>query len=178
MPFELQPTLIGPLLELRPLRETDWVELYALASDPLIWEQHPDRERWREARFRVVFREGMESGGALLAIDRATVRPVGFTRYYDYHPGSSEIGIGWTFLARSHWGGRYNSEMKDLMVRHAFKFVDTVVFSAGADNLRSRRAIEKLGAVAAGTETNHNGGRSVVYRLTPATYKGYGGGRG
>jgi len=172
--FELQPTLTGRLLELRPLRPDDWDALSALASDPLIWEQHPDRERWREERFRVVFREGMESGGALLAVDRQTGRPIGFTRYHDYHPELSQIEIGWTFLARSHWGGRYNSEMKDLMVRHAFKFVKTVVFSAGVDNLRSRRAIEKLGSTPRGTKTNTNGGESVVYHLTAATYKGNG----
>lgn len=169
---DLQPTLTGRLLELRPLRADDWDALYALAGDPLIWEQHPDRERWREERFRVVFREGMESGGALLAIDRQSGRPIGFTRYHDYHPELSEIEIGWTFLARSHWGGRYNSEMKDLMVRHAFRFVDTVVFSVGVDNLRSRRAVEKLGAVLAGTRKNQNGGDSVVYHLTAASYKG------
>ncbi|HWZ27990.1 MAG TPA: GNAT family N-acetyltransferase [Gemmatimonadales bacterium] len=172
--FDLQPTLTGRLLEMRPLRADDWDALYALASDPLIWEQHPDRERWREERFRVVFREGMESGGALLAVDRQTGRAIGFTRYHDYHPELSEIEIGWTFLARSHWGGRYNSEMKDLMVRHAFKFVDTVVFSAGVDNLRSRRAIEKLGAVPAGTKTNQSGSDSVVYHLTAASYRGSG----
>lgn len=171
-PFDLQPTLTGRLVELRPLREDDWDALYALARDPLIWEQHPDRERWREERFRVVFRGGMESGGALLALDRETGRPIGFTRYHDYHPELSKIEIGWTFLARSHWGGRYNSEMKDLMVRHALKFVDTVVFSAGVDNLRSRRAIEKLGAVPAGTKTNENGGESAVYHLTTASYQG------
>jgi len=102
-PFDLQPTLTGPLLELRPLREDDWAALYALASDPLIWEQHPDSGRWREERFRVVFREGLESGGALLAVDRETGRPAGFTRYHDHHPERAEIEIGWTFLARSHW---------------------------------------------------------------------------
>jgi len=174
MAVDLQPTLTGKLLQMRPLREDDWDAIYALARDPLIWEQHPDRERWREERFRVVFREGMESGGALVAVDLATRRPIGFTRYHDFRPEQSEIEIGWTFLARSHWGGKYNSEMKDLMVRHAFTFVNTVVFSAGVDNLRSRRAIEKLGAVRFGTEINRNGGESVVYHLTAASYKGYG----
>lgn len=174
LPFELQPTLTGKLLMMRPLRAEDWDALYALARDPLIWEQHPDRERWREARFRVVFREAMESGGALVAVELATGKPIGFTRYHDYHPEKSEIEIGWTFLARSHWGGKYNSEMKDLMVRHAFRFVKTVAFSAGEENVRSRRAIEKLGAVEVGTETNQNGGQSVVYHLTAASYKGHG----
>lgn len=173
MAVDLQPTLTGALLEMRPLREEDWDALYALAKDPLIWEQHPDRERWREERFQVVFREGMDSGGALVAVDLTTGRPIGFTRYHDFEPAQSRIEIGWTFLARSHWGGRYNAEMKDLMVRHAFTFVKTVVFSAGVDNLRSRKAIEKLGAAPVGTKVNQNGGESVVYHLTAASYKGY-----
>lgn len=171
-PADLQPTLTGKRLEMRPLREDDWGALFALARDPLIWGQHPDRERWREERFRVVFREAIASKGALVAVDLATGRPIGFTRYHDYHPERSAIEIGWTFLARSHWGGKYNSEMKDLMIRHALQFVTTVVFSAGVDNLRSRRAIEKLGAVPVGTKINTNGGESVVYHLTRESYQG------
>jgi len=171
--FDLQPTLTGTLLEMRPLHPDDWEALFLAASDPLIWEQHPDRERYREERFRVVFREGLESGGALVAVDRSTGRVIGFTRYHDYRPGK-QIEIGWTFLARSHWGGRFNAEMKDLMIRHAFRFVPTVEFSAGVNNLRSRRAIEKLGAVPAGTEKDSRGGDSAVYHLTPETYRGHG----
>ena len=170
--FDLQPTLTGTLLEMRPLAPGDWEALYRAASDPLIWEQHPDRERYREERFRVVFREALESGGALVAVDRATDQVVGFTRYHDYRP-PTQIEIGWTFLARSHWGGRYNAEMKDLMIRHAFRFVPTVEFSAGVRNLRSRRAIEKLGAAEVGTEVDSRGGDSVVYHLTAETYRGY-----
>ena len=171
--FELQPVLTGPLLEMRPLRPDDWDALFQAASDPLIWEQHPDRHRYREERFRVVFREGLESGGALVAVDRATGKVIGFTRYHDLVKGR-RVEIGWTFLARSHWGGRYNGEMKDLMIRHAFRFVPIVVFSVGVNNQRSRRAVEKLGAVLAGTKKDSRGGDSVVYHLEPRTYRGYG----
>jgi len=56
------------------------------------------------------------------------------------------VEIGWTFLERAFWGGTYNREMKSLMLDHAFKFVDRVVFVVGENNLRSQRALQKIGA--------------------------------
>jgi len=106
--FALQPNLIGEVIELRPLRPEDWGNLFAVASDPLIWEQHPDRHRYEEKIFREVFRGALESGGALVAINRKTRAVVGSSRYVGYDPQKSEIEIGWTFLARSYWGGKFN----------------------------------------------------------------------
>src|SRR5262245_15940454 len=168
MPFELQPTLAGSLLVLRPLRPEDWESLYAVASDPLIWEQHPDNERYKELVFGEFFRGALESGGALVAIDRRDGRIVGSSRYADYDEARSEIEIGWTFLARSHWGGRYNGEMKRLMLDHAFRFVDSVVFIIGPKNMRSRRAIVKIGGVLAGTNFAR-GRENLVYRIARPT---------
>ena len=164
--FELQPTLAGKLIELRPLRPGDWGPLFAVASDPLIWEQHPARDRYQEDVFREFFHKGLESGGAFVAIDRATGRIIGSSRYHDYRPDESEIEVGYTFLARSHWGGAYNGEMKQLMLRHAFRFVDRVVFLIGPENWRSRKAVEKIGGVFVGTRMNHEGRDSVVYEIT------------
>ena len=129
MSFDLQPTLRGELLVLRPLRTEDFHDLYAVASDPLIWEQHPDSDRHKEDVFREFFRVAQESGGALVAIDAKDGRVIGSSRFYGYDEGRSEIEIGWTFLARAYWGGIYNREMKTLMLRHAFRFVNSVVFS-------------------------------------------------
>lgn len=172
MSFELQPTLAGDLLELRPLRVTDWDHLYAVARDPLIWEQHPSSDRWKEPVFRAFFKEAIESGGALAAIDRATGQIVGSSRYHAYSAERNEVEIGWTFLARSHWGGTFNGEMKRLMLGHAFRFVDNVVFVIGPKNMRSRKAVEKLGAVLAETRPNVTTGReSVVYRLTSRQFR-------
>jgi len=148
--FELQPHLKGELVELRPLRPEDWDGLYRAASDPLIWEVHPVSDRWTEDVFRQFFGEALESGGAFIAIDRKTGETIGSSRYHNYKPGESEVEIGSTFLARSHWGGIYNGEMKRLMLDHAFRFVGRVVFRIGTTNLRSRRAIEKIGGVLTG----------------------------
>ncbi|HEY6807449.1 MAG TPA: GNAT family N-acetyltransferase [Gemmatimonadales bacterium] len=166
MPFDLQPTLTGDLLELRPLRAADSDALYAVASDPLIWEQHPDSDRWKPDVFREFFRVALESGGALVAIDKKEGRIVGSSRYHDYRPAEGVIEIGWTFLARSHWGGTYNGEMKRLMLDHAFRFVERVVFLVGVHNVRSQRAVEKIGGVRTGTRRAPNGRETVVFQIT------------
>src|SRR5262245_28505620 len=164
MSFELQPTLVGSLVELRPLRPEDWDALFAVASDPLIWEQHPDSERYKEAVFREFFRGALASGGALVAIDRRDGRIIGSSRYAEYDEARSEIEIGWTFLARSYWGGQYNGEMKRLMLEHAFRFVDSVVFLIGPGNVRSQRAVERIGAVLVGSSFTR-GRENLVYRV-------------
>src|SRR5712671_1151069 len=145
--FELQPHLVGDLLELRPLRPEDWEGLYAVASDPLIWEQHPACDRYKEEVFKEFFREALESQGAFVVIDRTTQQIIGSSRYFGFKPQKREIEIGWTFLARSHWGGKYNGELKRLMLDHAFRFVDSVVFLVGPTNFRSRKAMEKIDGV-------------------------------
>ncbi len=165
MPIDLQPTLRGSLLELRPLRPDDWDALYAVASDPLIWEQHPNRDRYEEGVFREFFRVALESGSAFVAVDLTDGRVIGSSRYHGYDEEASEIEIGWTFLARSHWGGRYNGEMKRLMLDHAFQFVDNVVFVIGPQNVRSQMAVQRIGGVLVGHE-DVRGRESVVYRIT------------
>ena len=157
MSFDLQPHLKGELIELRPLKPSDWNHLFAVASDSLIWEQHPERDRYKEDVFRVFFKEALESGGAFVIIDRKVQQIIGSTRFYGYDPEKSEIEIGWTFLARKYWGGRYNAEMKRLLLNHAFKFVESVVFFIGEDNVRSQKAIEKVGAVKVGLATRSYG---------------------
>jgi RimJ/RimL family protein N-acetyltransferase len=166
MPFQLQPSLEGELLEIRPLRAEDFDALYAVASDPLIWEQHPNSDRCQLDVFRKFFDEAMESGGALLVIDRKDGRVIGSSRFHCYDLERSEIEIGWSFLARSHWGGVYNGELKRLMLAHAFKFVDNVIFLVDSNNRRSQRAVEKIGGVRAGTKADPSGRESFIYRIT------------
>jgi RimJ/RimL family protein N-acetyltransferase len=180
--FELQPHLIGELVEARPLRPDDWEALFEVASDPLIWEQHPASDRYKEEVFREFFQAALESGGAFAVIDRATGKVIGSTRYCGFDPSRSEIEIGWTFLARSHWGGQYNGELKRLMLDHAFQFVETVIFHIGAANTRSRKAIERLGAVLTDrSEDRHIQGNvveHVIYELRrPPSVGEYGIGR-
>ena len=150
MSFDLQPYLKGELIELRPLKPEDWDDLFAVASDPLIWEQHPESGRYKEDVFKVFFREALESGGAFVVIDKKIDQIIGSTRFYGYDAEKSEIEIGWTFLARKYWGGRYNREMKQLMLAHALNHVETVVFFVGENNVRSQKAMERIGAIREG----------------------------
>ena len=161
----VQPVLEGELVRLRPLRPADYDELYAVARDPLIWAQHPASDRHEPVVFREFFREALASGGAFLVLDAADGRAIGSTRYHGHDAARREVEIGWTFLARSHWGGRHNAEMKRLMLDHAFRFVDRVVFLVGPGNRRSRRAVEKIGAREAGTRVDGSGRESVVYEI-------------
>jgi RimJ/RimL family protein N-acetyltransferase len=163
VPFVLQPTLTGERLQLRPLRPDDWDALYAAASDPLIWAQHPDSERFKPDVFRRYFESGLASGGAFAVVDRRSGEIVGSSRYHDYDETKREVEIGWTFLTRDYWGGSYNREMKTLMLDHAFNFVERVSFNVGPTNYRSQRAMEKIGGVRAGTRVNSLGVESVVF---------------
>jgi N-acetyltransferase len=165
MSFELQPILKGELIELRPLTAEDWEDLFAAGSDPLIWEQHPENDRYREEVFKIFFKDALESGGAFVVIDTKDKQIIGSTRFHGYDPEKSEIEIGWTFLARKYWGGRYNREMKQLMLTHAFRFVENVVFFVGENNIRSQRATEKIGAVESGTAKRVYGNRPTSLNI-------------
>ena len=141
-----QPVLEGERLHLRPLREDDWTALFAVASDPLIWAVHPHHNRWQEATFRAFFDDALAHGGALVVIDRASEAIIGSSRFQGYDPADGgSVEVGWTFLARSHWGGDTNRELKWLMLAHALGCVERVDFRIGETNLRSRRAMEKIG---------------------------------
>lgn len=173
--MDRQPTLNGEWLGLRPLAEGDREPLYSVASDPLLWEQHPARDRWQRPVFDAFFDEALASGGALTAVGRENSKPVGSSRFV-FQPklGGTPLEIGWTFLARPLWGTGANHEMKRLMLAHAFAFVDRVVFRIGADNLRSRIACERIGgrltdeierSIHAGREAVH-----VVYEIDRASF--------
>ena len=143
--MDRQPTLVGELVALAPATSDDWAALYAVASDREIWAGHPAHDRWREPVFRAFFDDGLASGGMLVARDRASGAVIGSSRYDFTRAGPGEVEIGWTFLARSRWGGRYNGEMKRLMLDHAFRFVDRAIFLVGETNIRSQRAIAAIG---------------------------------
>jgi RimJ/RimL family protein N-acetyltransferase len=164
--LDLQPTLAGFHITLRPLAAQHFDELFTVASDPLVWAQHPDPSRATRAGFRRSFDDALQSKGCLVAIDATRGSLVGWSRYTQYQPGAS-LSIGYTFLARSHWGGATNAEMKRLMLRHAFTDVQEVLFMVAERNLRSRRAVEKLGAQLTGAEETPRWGQvHVIYRLT------------
>ncbi|MFZ4688764.1 MAG: GNAT family N-acetyltransferase [Polymorphobacter sp.] len=145
MTADLQPHLANAGVLLRPLVAVDWPGLYAAASDPQIWALHPAHDRWQEPVFRRFFNDALASGGCLVVIDPQTGTIIGTSRYDTARAEPGEIEIGWTFLARSHWGGPTNAAMKALMIEHALTHFDRVIFLIGETNLRSRSALEKIG---------------------------------
>jgi N-acetyltransferase len=162
--LDRQPLLEGTTLRLRPLRPDDLAPLYAVARDPRIWEQHPASDRWRRDVFERFFADALASGGALL-VETRDGETIGSSRYAAVDGDDRMVEIGWTFLARSHWGGATNGELKRLMLDHAFAAVEVVVFRVGVDNRRSRRAVEKLGALLVRTEPDPALGDHAVYEL-------------
>lgn len=167
--LELQPTLTGERLELRPLRPEDFDALYAVASDPLIWEVHPEPDRHKRAVFEGFFAGALKSKGALAVLDRRAGRIIGSSRFYDLSAEKNEIIIGYTFLSREYWGGSFNHELKTLMMDHAFHIVNAVAFHVGEHNARSRRAMEKIGGILSGSlekpGADGHPRRNVIYRI-------------
>jgi RimJ/RimL family protein N-acetyltransferase len=154
------------LVELRPLRRDDYETLYAVAADPLIWEQHPASNRHEKEVFRAFFREALSNGGSLVVIDVDTQAMIGSSRFHGYSEDRNEVEIGWTFLARRSWGGKYNREVKSLMLAHAFQFVRRVIFLIGPYNMRSQRAVEKIGAIRVGSRPDGSGVESYLYEIS------------
>ena len=144
---DFQPTLTGPTVIVRPVAAADWPELFAAGSDPEIWKVHPRSDRYTEPAFRDYFESAVACKMAFVFVDRSTGRLIGSSRYFGHDPERREVEIGWTFIARSHWGGATNREVKRLMLDHAFTFVDTVVFWVGETNWRSQGAMTKIGGV-------------------------------
>ncbi len=146
MQFSIQPTLENDYVKLVPLEQNDFEQLFAVASDPLVWEQHPNKDRYKREVFENFFLGAMESRGAFKIIEKNTGEIAGSTRFYDFNPENNSIFIGYTFYGRKFWGSKLNPQVKKLMLDYIFQFVDKVNFQVGKDNIRSQKAMEKLGA--------------------------------
>jgi len=151
--MNLQPTLEDEIIILRPLNKSDFELLYEIAKDPLIWEQHPCNDRYRKNIYTKFFKDSLKSKGTLIIIDKLDNKIIGSTRFKPVDNVESAIEIGWSFLSRNYWGGKYNKSMKKLMIDYAFKSAEDIVFYIGKDNIRSQKAVEKIGGIRV-TESN------------------------
>lgn len=168
------PHLENELVKLQPLVATDFEALYGVASDPLIWKQHPASDRYKRDVFQLYFDSALASNGAFLIINKASGEIIGCTRFYDYLPERSAIAIGYSFLATAYWGGQYNKLSKKLLLDYAFQFVDNVVFYIAAENIRSQLATSKLGAIKVKETLVEDKGRQLVqyeYRIQKSDWK-------
>ncbi len=147
MDFNLQPFLEGKLVVIRPLQDSDFEVLYKVASDPLIWDQHQNKDRFAPKQFELFFDEALASMGALAIMDVKSNTVIGSSRFRIIDTKKKVIEIGWSFLGRDYWGGAYNREVKKLLINHTLQTFDKVVFYVNPKNYRSQRALEKLGAM-------------------------------
>lgn len=168
--FEAKPILRGQLVELHPMEAAHLEPLFAVASDPKIWEQHPKWDRYKREVFEKFFNECLSFGSALVIRDAQTGQLIGSSTYR-VDAANNQIEIGWTYLARAYWGGRYNGEAKRLMLAHAFRFFPRVIFRIGPNNLRSRRAVEKIGATFLGEGRNADGSTHVIYKIDAVDFR-------
>lgn len=150
MTVDTQPTLENETIALLPLAEKDFDGLYEVASDPKMWEQHPNKDRWRKEVFRTFFDGALQSKGAFKIIDKTSGNIIGCTRFYDYDHLESSILIGYTFFSTQCWGKGINHAVKSMMLDYMFQFVSRVHFHIGAENIRSQIAISRLGAIKVG----------------------------
>jgi len=148
--MNLQPTLSNKLITLKPLQEDDFNALFEVASDKLLWEQHPNNNRYKKEVFKDFFDIAIQSKSAFVVIDNKTNKIIGSSRYYEFNKEDSSIIIGYTFISREYWGTVYNRTLKDLMTNYAFQFVNIIHFHVGETNYRSQKAVEKLGAIRIG----------------------------
>jgi RimJ/RimL family protein N-acetyltransferase len=166
MKLNLQPTLESDLLLLRPLKENEFELLFEVASDPLIWEQHPEPDRFKPEVFKKYFDSAIASKGAFIVIDKTNGKVIGCSRYYQYNEADKSVAIGYTFLSRKYWGGNYNRSMKKLMMDHAFQSICTIYFHIGENNYRSQEAIKKTGA----KRTEMKNGDGMIYKVEAEDY--------
>lgn len=166
--FDKQQELEDDLIRIIPLKVEHYEPLYQVASDHMIWAQHPNNDRGEREVFRTFFILGLVSKGAYLILDKKTDEIMGTSRYYDLE--EDQVAIGFTFLARKFWGGVYNSALKKLMINHAFESFDAVVFHVGNQNLRSQKAVEKLGAKKIAEQEVYPAKLNYIYRLTKSEW--------
>ena len=153
MKLDLQPNqLKDEIVTLVPLQESDFDRLFEVASDPMVWEQHPNPNRYKKEDFRKYFEGAILSKGAFIVLDSQTQEVIGCSRFYDFNARTNSIKIGYTFIGTKFWGKNFNKNMKSLMINHAFEKFGNILFDVGANNIRSQRAISKIGATKIGEQ--------------------------
>ncbi len=177
MKLNIQPQLETEIVNLYPLMEEDFEEVYAAAADPRVWEQHPSKDRWKKEVFKVFFEGAIQSKGAFRVVDKSTGKIIGSTRFYDYNPNESSIFIGYTFYSVEYWGKGINPIVKAAMLDYVFQDVEKVYFQIGASNIRSQIAIGRLGAKKTGEEEvtyfGENSSLNYTYEITKEQWKRY-----
>ena len=153
--FNPTKTLSNKKVLLRKLLADDFDALKTAMSDPKIWQNHPQHDRYKLPKIQSWFEDALQEN-ALAIIDKDTSQLIGSSRYYEMDTQLNEVAIGYTFLITKHWGGETNLAMKRLMFQHAWQHFDTVWLHIAEENTRSRCAAEKIGAKLHHTGIKHD----------------------
>lgn len=177
MNFSIQPFLEHENVILYPLQKDDFEMLHLAASNPEIWEQHPNKNRWQKQVFKNFFEGAILSNGAFKVVDKINNKVIGSTRFYDYNETEKSILIGYTFYDKAYWGKGVNHAVKSMMLDYIFQFVSSVDFHIGAENIRSQVSINRLGVTKIGElEVTYFGEEpklNFIYRLTKEDWSAF-----
>ena len=150
------------------MEDSHFEELYLVASDPIIWEQHPENDRWKKEKFSIFFQTAIKNElGCFVILDKKLDKLVGSTRFYFHDEIDASVRVGYTFLSPEYWGTSANLQIKKIMLDHIFQHVENVYFDIGKENYRSRKATEKLGAL----QYKKKDGGKLIYKLSKSEYR-------
>ncbi len=138
--------LENDLVKLTPLEEKDFAALYSIASDPNIWKHHPASNRYKKDAFTLFFNNALSSLGAYIIWDKIEQKIIGSSRFNSIPNRDDIVEIGWSFLAVSYWGRKYNLAFKKLMIDYALTKFSDVLFYVDIENIISQKAMVNLGA--------------------------------
>lgn len=148
------PTVLqGTTIDLLPLEEHHLEELYQASADKELWKQVPSDCSDRDTFF-AVYKMALEARDRgtqypFVIVDKQTKKLVGSTRFFEMYEADKKLEIGWTWITRDYWGSVVNLECKLLLLTYCFEVLKTnrVQLKTKDDNIRSRKAIEKIGGV-------------------------------
>jgi len=149
--------LKGEHVRLVPLHSDHFPALLKIATHPAIWEHLPfdgtqSEILKSELQFAILCRVKGEQYPFSI-FENKTDKIVGSTRWFDIHPQHKKLEIGWTWMSPEYWGSGLNTEAQLLQLQFCFEQLKTqrVQLKTRATNLRSIKAIEKIGAIFEGT---------------------------
>ncbi|MCW5853563.1 MAG: GNAT family N-acetyltransferase [Anaerolineae bacterium] len=155
-------TLSGHLIRLEPLATRHIPDLTVVGQDESIWRYMLYGDVTSEERMvwfveELLRRQARGTDLPFTVILQATGRPIGSTRYMEIRPEHRGLEIGGTWYGVEYQGTGVNTEAKYLLFRHAFEDLGCIRVQIKTDlrNLRSQRAIERLGMVKEGVFRNH-----------------------
>jgi RimJ/RimL family protein N-acetyltransferase len=161
--MHIQPiVLTGRIIRLEPLSESHIPDLALVGADEKIWEfmLYGDIQTGADVNawvLEILNRRERLGDLPFAVIELSSGKAIGATRFMDIHVEHRNLEIGGTWYGVAYQGTGINTEAKYLLLRHAFETLGCirVQLKTDARNLRSQRAIEKLGAVKEGLLRNH-----------------------